>query len=72
MSILNVIHIATINKTKLKIYKDVLRDVCDNFDGAKQFINERIKEICSLFSIFDFFTIIHESHDGRGTDRAFL
>ena len=36
-----------INRVKVKICKKVLKEVCINFDGAKDFINSKIKEICS-------------------------
>ena len=32
------------NKTKLKVYKKVLHEVCKNFD--EEFINQKIEEIC--------------------------
>ena len=35
------------NKTKLKVYKKLLCKVCEKFDGAEQFINDKIEEICS-------------------------
>ena len=35
-----------INKTKLNVYKTVLHEVCENFDGAEEFINQKIEEIC--------------------------
>ena len=31
-------------KTKLKVYKMVLHKVCENFDGAEEFIKEKIEE----------------------------
>ena len=34
------------NKTKLNVYKMVLHEVCDMFDGAEEFIKEKIEEIC--------------------------
>lgn len=34
------------NKTKLKIYKEVLRDICANFDEVEKFILDGIEEIC--------------------------
>ena len=33
------------NKTKLNVYKKVLHDVCEKFDGAEEFINLKIEEI---------------------------
>ena len=38
--------IATITKTKVQIYEEVLRDVSANFGGGEKIIRERIKEIC--------------------------
>ena len=35
-----------INKTKLNLYKKVLHEVCEKFDGAEEFINQKIEEIC--------------------------
>ena len=34
------------NKTKIEIYKKILRDVCQNFDGAKEFRKQQIEELC--------------------------
>ena len=34
------------NKTKLNIYKKVLHEVCQKFNGAEEFINQKIEEIC--------------------------
>ena len=34
-------------QVKLKIYKEALQEACANFDGAGQFINERIEKICN-------------------------
>ena len=34
------------NKTKLNVYKKVLQEVCENFDGAEEFIDQKIEEIC--------------------------
>ena len=33
--------------TKLNVYKKVLQDVCEKFNGAEQYIKERIDEPCS-------------------------
>ena len=33
------------NKMKVEIYREVLRDVSANFEGAEKFINERIPEV---------------------------
>ena len=34
------------NKTKVEVYREVLRDVSQNFEGAENFSKERIKKIC--------------------------
>ena len=34
------------NETKLNVYKKVLPKVCSKFDGAQEFIKEKIEEIC--------------------------
>ena len=33
------------NETKLNVYKKVLHVVCEKFNGAEEFIKERIEEI---------------------------
>ena len=33
--------------TKLNVYKKVLQDVCEKFNGAEQYIKERNDELCS-------------------------
>ena len=35
------------NGNKVKVYKKVLKGACYKFDGAEEYINERIEEICS-------------------------
>ena len=35
------------NDVKLNVYKKVLQEVCEKFDGAEEFIKEKIKEICT-------------------------
>ena len=35
------------NNLKIKIYKTVLKEVSEKYDGAEDFINRRIGEICS-------------------------
>ena len=35
------------NKSKLSIYKRLLHEFCEKFDGAEEFINRKIEEICS-------------------------
>ena len=34
------------NNAKLNVYKKVVQEVCEKFDGAKEFIRDKIKEIC--------------------------
>ena len=41
------------NKIKVEIYKDVLRDVSVNFDGAKDFIKTKLEEIYDRNKIFE-------------------
>ena len=38
---------ANVNNTKLNVYEKVLQEVCEKFDGAEEFIKEKIEEICS-------------------------
>ena len=38
---------ANMNNAKRNVYKKVLQDVCEKFDGAEKFIKEKIEEICS-------------------------
>ena len=35
------------NNLKIKVYKRVLKEVSKKFDGAEDFMNSRIEEICS-------------------------
>ena len=35
------------NNIKIKVYKKLLREICEKYDGLEAFINERIKEISS-------------------------
>ena len=35
------------NNLKIKIYKRVLKDASEKYEGAEEFINGRIAEICS-------------------------
>ena len=35
------------NNLKIKIYKRVLKDALEKYEGAEEFINGRIDEICS-------------------------
>ena len=38
------------NNAKLNVYKKALQEVCEKFDGAKEFIRDKIEEICSMKS----------------------
>ena len=40
------------NSTKVKLYKQVLRDIRNNYDGAGDFINERIEELRSQQKLY--------------------
>ena len=35
------------NNIKIKVYKGVLKEVAEKYDGAEGFINNRTDEICS-------------------------
>ena len=35
------------SNTELNVYKIVLQEVCENFNGAEQYIKERIEMLCS-------------------------
>ena len=35
------------NTKKLNVYKKVLQELCEKFDGAEEFIREKIEGICS-------------------------
>ena len=35
------------SNTKLNVYKKGLQKVCEKFNGAEQYIKERIEELCS-------------------------
>ena len=39
------------NKTKVEIYRKVLGDVSQNFEGTEEFIKQRIQEICDRKNI---------------------
>ena len=41
-------YMSTMNQIKLRICKEILREVCYNFDAGEEFINNKIEEICSL------------------------
>ena len=38
---------SNMKNTKLNVYKKVLQEVCENFNGAEVYIRERIQELCS-------------------------
>ena len=40
------------NSLKIKIYKRVLKEVSETFEGAEDFVNRRIDEICSQQKLF--------------------
>ena len=42
-----IIQSINMNNIKIKVYKKLLREICEKYDGLEAFINERIKEICS-------------------------
>ena len=51
------------NKTKAKVYREVLRDASQNFEGAENFIKQRIEEICerkkiSVKEVFYFYIFL--------------
>ena len=35
------------NNAKVNVYKKVIHEVCEKFDGAKEFIRDKIEEISS-------------------------
>ena len=38
---------AKMNNTKINVYKKVLQELCEKFNGAEDYIKERIEELCS-------------------------
>ena len=51
------------NKTKVEFYREVLRDVSQNFEGAENFFRHRIEEICerkilSAEEVFHFYIFL--------------
>ena len=34
------------NSAKLNVYKKVLQEVCEKFDGLEEFTKDKIEEIC--------------------------
>ena len=35
------------NNLKVKVYKTILKEVSEKYEGIEEFINSKIKEICS-------------------------
>ena len=35
------------SKTKIKIYKKAFEEICQNYEGARKFISNKITELCS-------------------------
>ena len=35
------------SNTKSNVYQKVLQEVCEKFNGAEQYVKERIEELCS-------------------------
>ena len=56
------------NKTNIKVYREVLRDVTQDFEGKENIIKQQIEEICEwekrsvkevfYFYIFFMFTVL--------------
>ena len=40
------------NATKVKVYKQVLKDICNKYDEAEDFISQRIEELYSDEKLF--------------------
>ena len=38
---------ANMNSTRVIIYKTVVQEVCENFNGVETFVKERIEELCN-------------------------
>ena len=53
---------ANMSDTKLNVYKKVLQDVCEKFNGVEQYIQERIKELYSesQLSVDEIKLFVHE------------
>ena len=34
-------------KSKIKIYKKIIEEVCREYEGAQEFITNKVKELCS-------------------------
>ena len=56
------------NKTKVEVHRQVLRDLSENFEVAENFIKQRIKEICernklSVEEVLYFYIFLVLQHD---------
>ena len=40
-------------KTQIKIYQKLVREISGNYDGAEDFINTRVKELCLEHGILE-------------------
>ena len=40
------------SKSKNKIYKKIIKEVCRKYEGAQEFIANKVKELCSQEGIF--------------------
>ena len=38
---------AKMNDTKINVYKNILQEVCEKFEGTEGYIKQRIEELCS-------------------------
>ena len=39
-------------KSKIRIYKKIIEEVCREYDGAREFITNKVKELCSQEGIY--------------------
>lgn len=46
-SVKNTCLIINMNNIWIKIYKNLLKEICDEYNGAEGFISEKTEEICS-------------------------
>ena len=53
---------ANMSNTKLNVYKKVLQEVCEKFNGVEQYVQERIKELYreSQLSVDEIKLFVHE------------
>ena len=40
------------SKSETKIYKKTIEEVCKNYEGAQEFITNKVKKLCSQERIF--------------------